>query len=129
VTSTQALSLRIEALLAARAAPQAEARVHQLRDDMRTWRAGVLKVIDKLADAPEAADPAELRAQLNTILARIEQRIETVVNTAGEAAISAEDNENMVRLLGAYRGISEALIVFAGHSAAIDWGRLREARF
>jgi len=35
----------------------------------------------------------------------------------------------MIRLLGAYRGVSEGLIAFADHAAAIDWGRLREARF
>jgi len=45
------------------------------------------------------------------------------------AAVSAEHNKNMVRLLGACRGICEALVAFADRSAAIDWGRLREARF
>ncbi len=129
VTSLRALSLRMEALLVARAAPQAEARVQQLRADMRTWRAGVMMVLAKLADAPESADPADLRARLDTMLARIEQRIETAVNSADAVAVSSEDNENMVRLLGAYRGVSEALIAFVNHSAAIDWSCLREARF
>ena len=119
----------MEALLEARARPQAEARVHQLRPDMRTWRQGVLAVLAKLSAAPESAAPADLRAQLDTMLARIEQRFETAVNTTDEAPVSAEDNANMVRLLGAYRGISEALIAFVNHSAAINWGRLREARF
>lgn len=129
VTSLQGLSLRIEALLVARAAPQAEARVDQLRDDMRTWIAEVQKVFAQLAATPEAIDPVDLRAQLDFMLARIEQRIETAVNTADEAAVSAEDNANMVRLLGAYRGLSQALIAIANRSTAIDWGRLREARF
>jgi hypothetical protein len=98
----------------------------QLRADMLTWRPAVQTVFAKLAAAPEAAD---LRARLDAMLARIEQRIEAAVNTAEEAAVSAEDNENMVRRLGAYRGISEALMAFVDHATAIDWGRLREAGF
>ncbi len=129
VTSLQALSLRIEALLEARAAPQAEARVHQLQADVRTWRTGVQRLLEELAAVPEAADPADVRTRLDAMLAQIQQRIAAVVNSADDGAISAEDNENMIRLLGAYRGVSEGLIAFADHAAAIDWGRLREARF
>ena len=129
LTVLQALSLRIEALLEARALPQAAARVDQLRAEMHTWLTDVLRVFARLAAAPESADPAVLRARLDEILTRIGERIETTVNTAGEAGVSAEDDKNMVRLLGAYRGISEALIAVAERSAAIDWGRLREARF
>jgi hypothetical protein len=35
----------------------------------------------------------------------------------------------MYRLLGAHRGVSEALVAFAGQVPSIDWSRLREARF
>ena len=35
----------------------------------------------------------------------------------------------MYRLLGAHRGVSEALVGLAKQTAAIDWPRLREARF
>jgi hypothetical protein len=34
-----------------------------------------------------------------------------------------------MRLLGAFRGVSEELVNFASLSGAIDWDRLREARF
>jgi hypothetical protein len=88
-----------------------------------------MTVLAKLAVAPESADPADLRAQLDTVLAWVEQRIETAINSADAVAVSSEDNENMVRLLGASRGITEALIAFVNHSAAIDWSRLRQARF
>jgi hypothetical protein len=87
VTFLQALGLRFEALLEACAAPQAVARVDQLRADMLAWRTGAETVFATLAVA--AVDPAELRAGLDVTLARIEQRIETAVNTAGEAAVSA----------------------------------------
>jgi len=49
---------------------------------------------DELADGADAAD---LRARLDAMVARIKQRIETAVNTADAAAVSAEHNKNMVR--------------------------------
>jgi hypothetical protein len=35
----------------------------------------------------------------------------------------------MYRLLGAHRGVSEALVESAEQAAAIDWAHLRESRF
>ena len=63
------------------------------------------------------------------MLARVEERIATAINTTDVAAVSAKEDENMIRLLGAHRGVSEAVIAFAECAAAIDWNRLREARF
>jgi len=37
--------------------------------------------------------------------------------------------ERAYRLLGAHRGLSEAVIAFAKQTVSIDWPRLREARF
>jgi hypothetical protein len=62
-------------------------------------------------------------------LTRITQRIETAVITADAPGVSAEDDEKMVGLLGAYRAISQALIVFVEHAGTLGWSRLREVRF
>ena len=43
--------------------------------------------------------------------------------------MSLEEVKNMYRLLGAHRGLSEALVDFAKRVAPIDWASLREARF
>jgi uncharacterized membrane protein YccC len=129
VTSLQALSLRIEALIEARTVPEPHATVGQLRADVRTWRIGVEKLLVDLAADPGAGDQASLRARVDAMLVRIEKSVEAALNTGSATPVLAEDNDNMYRLLGAHRGVSEGLIYFVGHSAAINWGRLSEARF
>ena len=47
---------------------------------------------------------------------------------APEGSVSPEEVDNMYPLLGAYRGVSEALLEFAQRAARIDWARLREER-
>ena len=63
------------------------------------------------------------------MLERLEARIEEALDKADEASVSAVEGENMYRLLGAHRGVSEALVDFAKQAQGIDWARLREARF
>jgi hypothetical protein len=60
---------------------------------------------------------------------RLEERIERSVAGEDQASLSTRENENSIRLLGAFRGVSEALVNFARRSGGIDWARLREARF
>ena len=43
--------------------------------------------------------------------------------------VTGEERGNLYRLLGAFRGFSEAASVFAGSAAGIAWDRLREERF
>ena len=60
---------------------------------------------------------------------RLEARIREALDKAPEDRISDRDAENFYRLLGAYRGVSEALVEYAGNAGGIDWERWREERF
>jgi len=60
---------------------------------------------------------------------RIEEQIEKAVAGENQESISTRENENSIRLLGAFRGVSEELVNFARQSSGIDWALLREARF
>ena len=63
------------------------------------------------------------------MLGRLEEQIKNALRGADPASVATLENENSVRLLGAFRGVSEGLVNFAGQSGGIDWARLREARF
>ena len=63
------------------------------------------------------------------MLERLEEQIEKAVAGADQAGIATRESENSIRLLGAFRGVSEELVNFARQSGGIDWARLREARF
>lgn len=129
VTGVQAISDRMQTLIRARDAHQSAAMVQALREDVRGWRVSVQGILERLASAPEAADYADYRARLDTKLAQLETRIEAALAGAEGSRLSIEDGENMYRLLGAHRGVSEALVAFAGQAPSIDWSCLREARF
>jgi hypothetical protein len=129
VTSVQAISDRLQTLMRARDAEQSAAMVQALREYVRGWRLSVQGIFDQLASTPEAADTADYRRRLDAKLAQLEAQIEAALASADGSGLSIEDGENMYRLLGAHRGVSEALVTFAGQVPAIDWPRLREARF
>ena len=101
----------------------------ELRAQARAWRVGLQDIFRNLSQHPEAADFADFRSRLDTMLERLEGQIEHAVAAADQASVSTPENENSIRLLGTFRGVSEALVNFARQSGGIDWARLREARF
>jgi hypothetical protein len=70
-----------------------------------------------------------LRARLDGVLDRLEEKIKDALNRTGEAQLSDQAAEEFYRLLGAYRGVSEALIDTAGNAGSIDWAPWRQERF
>jgi len=70
-----------------------------------------------------------LQSRLDAVLVRLEARIREALDRIDAARVSAEESGNMYRLLGAHRGVSEALVNFAGKTVGIDWTRLREEKF
>jgi hypothetical protein len=129
VTSLQAISYRMNALVRAQAASRSDSNIGQLVEAIRSWGAGVQKIFRRLAAGPGSGEYAGFQSQLDAKLARLEARIEGALEPADDRGASAEAGRNMYRLLGSYRGLSEALVNFIKQAAAIDWTRLREERF
>lgn len=123
------LSYRMQALLEARALDQSTALVRELRPDMRAWRMGVESILRSMAVEPESAAYEDLQSRLLATFSKLETRIEEALNKTAAGNLSAEESENMYRLLSAHRGVSESLVQLTKPSAEIDWYRLREARF
>ena len=96
---------------------------------MRAWRVGLREAFGRLSADPGTLDQSAAGARLEARLARLEQTVEEALKKADETSVPAEVVNNMYRLLGAYRGVSEALVQVVQETAPIDWARLREARF
>ena len=126
--SLQALGYRIEALLEARGIPQAQLLVQELREDMRVWHHGVQYTFEQLSGDPTVAQRDTFRAGLAAIMNRLEDRIHAALDKANDQ-LSEQEGENFYAMLGAYRGVSGALVDYAGSAGAIDWSRWREERF
>jgi hypothetical protein len=103
--------------------------VRELSSQIRAWRVGLQEILCNLSQQPEAADFADFRAQLDATLEALEKQIEKAITGAGQTSISTRESENSFRLLGAFRGVSEALVNFAKQVRGIDWIHLREGRF
>jgi hypothetical protein len=129
VDSLQGLAYRMQDLIVCRETPQSQALVRELISQVHAWRVGLQDIFCNLSQHPEAADFADFRSRLDVMLGRLEEQIENVVVGADQASVVTYENENSIRLLGAFRGVSEGLVNFARQSGGIDWARLREARF
>jgi hypothetical protein len=129
VVRLKGLSNAIHGLLAVRARRQAEIVVEALRDDVRSWRLGVQSVAHGFALDPAYADGEHLRSRVTAVMEVLEEKITRTLDEAQPGSIDHDEAESLYRLLGAYRGVSEALIDFAGASSEITWAPWREERF
>ena len=129
VTSLQTLTNRMQALIESRDDPQAGILVQQLLEDIRAWRLRVEETFQRLSENPATAEREAFRTRLEGIMGHMETRIEEAMDRAADGQLSDQDAENFYRLLGAYRGVSEALVDYAGNADVIDWSRWREERF
>jgi uncharacterized membrane protein YccC len=128
ITSVQALVYRIEQFLDAASVCQAGPLTGELRDDLMIWHAGIKNTFIRWSRNPEAEPVPGLRKRLEAGLGPLEKRIEEVINRAGSDA-NREEGEYFFRLLGGYRGISEAALAYARAAGLINWTHLREERF
>lgn len=128
VTSAQTLVYRLDQFLDADAVRQDEILGRELRDNIDLWHTSLEATFDKWARNPEAEPVAALRQRLEAGLLRLEHRIKEALNRAG-SDVSQEEGENFFRLLGGYRGVSEAALAYAGAAQTINWSHWREERF
>jgi hypothetical protein len=129
VTSLQSLTYRMQLLLDERDIPQAQFLVQELLEEFRAWRLGVQGFFQRLAEEPVIGGQDMLRTRLDGLVVHLESRIKDTLNKAPEGQLSNREAENFYRLLGAYRGVSEALVEYGANAAVIDWTPWREERF
>ena len=129
VTSLQVLTYRMQELHEARGNPQAQQLVKELLADFHAWRLRVQQTFQRLSQDPAAGEQATFRTGLNEIMKHLEARTRDTMDKTPDGQLSDRDEENFYHLMGAYRGVSEALVDYAGSTGGIDWARWREERF
>ncbi len=131
VASLYALAFRIEDLIEADAQPQAQLVRERLRDDLQSWHQVIEARLKRRAEDPtQYIEPsADVRNRLADRLARLEASIQETFALSDKDALGVEDYDNLYRLLGSYRGLSEAAIGYAQLAEGIHWERWHEPRF
>ena len=125
----QALSFRLSALLEARQQPQAPELAEQLTQDVRHWRQALQAYFQRWSEEPALAPETGLDQRLKDRLDALEQRISETFEFIGRDKLDQQAYRNFYRLLGGFRGVSEAMLRYARQSATIDLMQMRESRF
>ena len=77
-----------------------------------------------------AVEPGDqVQERLTARLAKFETRLDETIRLAGEDDLRDEDYENAYRLLGGFRGLSEAMIAYARLADGVNWAQWQEERF
>ena len=63
------------------------------------------------------------------LLTRLEAGVPEIFAQTGKDALGAEGYNNLYRLLGSYRGLSEAAIGYSQLAEGVNWARWHETRF
>ena len=129
VVNMHALSFRISALIEARQHAQAELLARELTQDVRRWREAIQVLFRNWSQQPEKTPAQPLEQRLQTLLATLEARISESFEKIGKEKLMREDYQNFYRLLGAFRGLSEALVSYADLSGRMSLAQWRESRF
>ena len=129
VTRLQSLTYRMQQLLREGNTPQAPLLVQNLLTDFQAWHTGVQETFQRLSGNPASGEQQALRSRVTDTVNHMEQRIAETLNNTAAGQLSDRDEENFYRLLGAYRGVSEALVDYASSNSDIDWAQWREERF
>lgn len=127
--SLDALSNRLRDLTALRSTRYDEEWITVMLPDVRPWRLAIQNVLEQLSDAPEEIVTAKLQQSLSARLQRLEDVVDKAIAQGVEDRVGLEQSTNLYRELGAFRGVSEALVAVVARSEKLDWPRFREARF
>jgi uncharacterized membrane protein YccC len=128
-TRLHMLAHRLQELFEARRNPQAQFLVQELGEYIRDWRFKVQEVFQLLSENPAAGEMEAFRSRLFKIMDSLEKRIKDALDQSPKGQLSDQNGENFYRLLGAYRGVSDALVDYAGSAGVIDWAQWKEERF
>ncbi len=128
VASIQTLVYRIEQFLETNVVYREKPLSLALREDVKNWHRGIENIFDRWSRTLETEPVAALKQRLEARFILLEKRVEEVVNQDG-TEVNGKEGEDFFRLLGGYRGISEAALAYAGAAQVVNWDHWREERF
>jgi len=129
VARLQAITYHLQDLSVSGARPQTTLLVEDLSDDVRSWHLMVQKGFKRLSQDPAAGEKNKFQTGLSGVMAHLEAHLKLALDKPDKKRFSVRDCDNFYSLLGAYRGVCEALVDYAASAGAIDWTPWREERF
>jgi hypothetical protein len=103
--------------------------VRELLEDVRAWRQAIEVLFRGWAEELAAESAGKLEKRLEAKLNTMETLINETFDRIEPDKLNDEDYVNFYRLLGTYRGLSEALVGYAQLAEGVNWAQWEEARF
>jgi len=123
-TSLNLLSVRLAQLSELRASAPESVQV-----DLRDWRMQMSATLNRFEKAAQRTKPADNSTDPATITGEPGRQLKAkLAGTQGDILNSSEAQE-VYQLLGAHRGVAEALTAYGEQAQQINWQALREPRF
>ena len=125
----QAITYRMQELLGARGNIQSAFLVQKLQSDIRSRQIKMQAFLRRLSEDPTAGNSKKFIAVLTGLMEQLEACIKETLNKTSKDQLSPQDGENFYRLLGAYRGVSEAMGEYIKSTDVIHWAQWKEEKF
>jgi hypothetical protein len=130
VANLQVVAYRIEDLIAAYSAPQADTLIKPLQRDIKDWRLAIEQGLKGWAERPDFNAGGQLQNRVLAKLQKLDVRISAEINKAdAENQFSEAERLRFYHLLGAFRSLSQAAVAYVGQAGNINWNQWREERF
>ena len=129
VVSIQGLAYRLKEAVEVRSLHESNPLRTQLADDLGDWRVGIETTFRRLAENLDDLSPTETRQRLEDTLATLEERVSRSMEKMDDGSITERDVTTLYDILGAYRGVSHAIVDCVERANPIDWSKWREPRF
>jgi uncharacterized membrane protein YccC len=102
---------------------------HELYADFQEWSRKIQNTMGQLSKNPGISNDNQFGDQLSAMIHRMEQHITEAIELSDGDVPSQEKCIHDYHRLGAYRGLSEALVEYAGSAGAINWTDWKKERF
>jgi hypothetical protein len=128
VASFDVIANRLQEVVRSRELPVTADFAERFAADGRAWQEGAADVLRAWAADPARPVPG-LRARLDAESNALEQRVANFLAEGGTAAADFTTRLHMLRVVGAYRGVAQALVGHAELLERTDLTRWQEPRF
>jgi hypothetical protein len=131
IVSLQAIAYRIKELAEVRELPQADLLVAAVLDEMREWRLTAQEQLKFWADdtAFAVVQGTAMRDRLVARMSRLEAQIAETIRGVKEGQVNEKELENIYRILGSFKGLTESGIEYSQAAEGINWTMWKEERF
>ena len=109
--------------------PQTPLILDETKEELRKWKSGIESVFQSYIHNLNSVLSDSMQEGLNRHIRTLEEIFNSHSRLIKKANFTAEEKENMFRLIGSYQGLSHALISYAQVAENIDWKHWEEEVF